>query len=185
MKKLSFRLILPLLLAFVLLLGSCITVCAADFSYPDNFKSLGYDVVLGYVNNSDEYVIVTSDTSFLASQYSSTNLVLCIPAGAQYHEWYYTPSSSVFRDKGVKTADTTLYYQKIDSFLYVCHSSHDIYYGNGSIFFRVPLARLAVPLKAEVLKQTKIILPVGVGCLALLTGSVVLLPRLRRSLLRL
>lgn len=184
MKKLRLKFILPLLLAFVLVLGSCMTVYAADFSYPDNFESLGYDVVLGYVNNSDEYIIITSDTPLDAVQYSSSNLMLCIPAGAQYHEWYYTPSSGLFRDMGLKNADSDFYYQKINSFLYVCHSSHDIYCGN-KLFFRAPLARLAVPLKAEVTKQITMILPVGVGCLALLIGSVVLLPRLRRSLLRL
>lgn len=185
MKKLRFKLILPLLLAFVLALGNCMTVCAAGpCPYPENFDDLGYVVILQRVDYPDNYTILTSDAPCTARQYSPKNLQLCFFNSTKYHEWSYVSSTGVFTDYGLKTSSDYVI-QHLGSFSSVSYSSHDIYYGDGSLFFRSPLARLAVPLKAEVLKQTKIILPVGVGCLALLIGSVVLLPRLRRSLLRL
>lgn len=58
---------------------------------------------------------------------------------------------------------------------------------NGKIFFQrppVPISELAIPLTATVQTQTKIIIPIAVCCLALLIGSIVLLPRLRLFLLR-
>lgn len=197
MKKLKFRFILPLLLAFVLLLGSCLTVSATEaYPYPDDFESLGYDVIVKFLKfGRPDYYVITADgpcVFFNHGKYlNSYDDHLYFSNITKYRIYSY--ANGTFSDSGVTEAS---YYRQNhvstnkddghDPLYSVVFSSFDIKYGNSSeIFFRVPLARLAVPLKAEVLKQTKIILPVGVGCLALLTGSVVLLPRLRRSLLRL
>ncbi len=199
MKKIKLTLLLPLLLAFVLALGSCLTVSATEvYPYPDDFESLGYDVIIKFLKfGSTDYYVITADgpcVFFNNGKYlDSYGDRLDFSDITKYR--IYRCTNGLFSDEGIKEAP---YYsmhhvysnkaedKEHDPLYSVVFSSFNIKYGNSSeIFFQVPLARLAVPLKAEVLKQTGIILPAGVGCLALLTGSVVLLPRLRRSLLRL
>lgn len=179
MKKLRFKVVLPLLFAFVLALGSCVTVCAADdLRYPDNYVKYDYEFVISdgsyyhffssslpvYAVFSNGFVIFNLDKE-ASSYYYDGHTGRTYIDNLSFGPFYYNNSSQT-------------------NMTVIC-SSYNINFSDGSPFFRVPLARLAVPLKAEVLKQTKTILPVGVGCLALLIGSVVLLPRLRRSLLRL
>lgn len=197
MKKLEFRFILPLLLAFVLALGSCLTVSATEaYPYPDDFESLGYDVIVRFLKfGRPDYYVITADGPCVfvnrGMPSDSYDDYLDFSDITKYRIYSY--ENGTFSDSGITEAS---YYQKHhvstnkddghSPHYSVVFSSFNIKYaGSSEIFFRVPLARLAVPLKAEVLKQTKTILPVGVGCLALLIGSAVLLPRLRRSLLRL
>lgn len=176
MKKLKFRFILPLLLSLVLALGSCMTVFAApssDWSFPEGYEDLGHNVVFVF---GDWYYYITSEAPILVGSYNDVFSFYSSSGSSLVFYSDLTPKWSV--------ASSVNNFPK-DRFS-VLYCDHDICFRNsGEVFFRSPLARLAVPLKAEVLKQTKTILPVGVGCLALLIGSVVLLPRLRRSLLRL
>ena len=190
MKKAKFKLILPLLLALVLALGSCITVCAASlssFKFPKDYSGDNYVL---YSSNGRYYFSETDGTLFHSFS-GSLNLKIHSEAdvNASYlHTWVSDDMVSWKEHSQILSACLIINsYQVLKSNCYIY--SADIYDNilkdDEHLFFPVPLARLAVPLKAEVLKQMKVILPAGVGCLALLTGSVVLLPRLRRSLLRL
>lgn len=173
MKKLKLKYILPLLLAFVLVLGSCMTVCAASYSYsfPDDYIDYGYNFI---VDDNGELTYWTCDKPFI---------VVKNDAGGIMH---FSPDCSKMRrvDEYGRRVNYSCP-KEIALTGLIVYSDHNICYRDGTIFFRVPLARLAVPLQAEIMKHLKVILPVGVGCLALLIGSVVLLPRLRRFLLRL
>lgn len=188
MKKTRLKIILPLLLAFALALGSCVTVCAAslpdysrvdtskyDSEYPYHFfvyyesskviKAIfsTQPIMLRYSKNQDLYSI------FVSGDIQGVN-VNTSDYGASWGTAYLLSNNFGFTAEEISTVYTT----------------YDIKdYDTGKVFFRPPLALAAVPLKAEVLKQTKTILPAGAGCLALLIGSAVLLPRLRKSLLRL
>lgn len=187
MKKLKFRFILPLLLALMLALGSCMTVCAAsslpdysqvdtskyDSEYPYHFFTYSYTkinaffssqpLMFKYREDSDIYLIVIPSGAECITVQTSDY-------GASWGKAYGLGNNSYITSQDVSTIYTTYDIKDSDT---------------GKVFFRPPLVLAAVPLKAEVLKQTKVILPAGVGCLALLIGSAVLLPRLRRSLLRL
>ncbi len=185
MKKIKLKLLLPLLLAFMLALGSCLTVCASslpDYSQVDTSK---YDseypyYFFVYYKSTDVIKAVFSDQPLMFSYNSlysirwEGNVSGVIVNTSNYGVSWGRPNSLMQFGFTVDEASTI-------------YTNYDIknFDNTKVVFFRPPLAVAAVPLKAEVLKQMKIILPVGVGCLALLTGSVVLLPRLRRSLLRL
>lgn len=171
MKKLKVKYILPLLLAFVLVLGSCMTVCAATYSFPENYVDYGYNFIVNYGGNLTYW---TSDKPFIVLKNASGGIM------------YFSPGCSKMRLVNEYGGHTNYSGPKeIALNGFIVYSDHNIFYDDGTLFFRVPLARLAVPLKGEIMKHLKVILPVGVGCLALLIGSAVLLPRLRRSLLRL
>lgn len=183
MKKLKFRFILPLLLALVLALGSCMTVSATEaYPYPDDFESLGYDVIFKSNIPDYDYVILTSDAPC-----SFSDDCLYLFKGDKSRLCKCLDGVFVVDAVSEVLSSSRSVMGNINSYYTVVSSTYDIMYtySPNKVFFRSPLARLAVPLKGEVLKQTKVILPVGVGCLALLIGSAVLLPRLRRSLLRL
>lgn len=189
MKKLKFRLILPLLLAFVLALGSCMTVCAAsslpDYSQVDISK---YDSEYPYhffiYNDSVKRITVIFSTHPLLFKYNRDSDIYTVEwSGDVNGISVQTSDYGETWGKASPISRNSFFSSKDVSTIYTTYDIKD--YDTGKVFFHPPLAMAAVPLKAEVLKQMKIILPVGVGCLALLTGSVVLLPRLRRSLLRL
>lgn len=171
MKKLKVKYILPLLLAFVLVLGSCMTVCAATYSFPENYIDYGYNFIVNYGGNLTYW---TSDKPFTVFKDDAGGIM------------FHSPGCSKMRRVN-EYGDRVNYPdpKSIPLNGLVVYSDHNIFYDDGTLFFQVPLARLAVPLQGEIMKHLKVILPVGVGCLALLIGSVVLLPRLRRSLLRL
>lgn len=173
MKKLKFRLILPLLLSLVLVLGSCMTVFAATYSFPEGYIDYGYNFIVDF---GDNLIYWTSDKPFIISKDAAGGLMLSSPG--------CTKKRRIMNDNSNFTNYPESSTKAIALNGLVVYSDHNLFYDDGTLFFRVPLARLAVPLKGEIMKHLKTILPVGVGCLALLTGSVVLLPRLRRSLLR-
>lgn len=189
MKKLRFRLILPLLFALMLTLGSCMTVCAAsgytpycDLVFPDEYTDLGYNYY--FECNTGYFQFFSCDSPISVDVSSEADRQKLRSDCSSYMYCTISPDGSFSKfcnGSGSFSLGAFLY---ID-FIYASADVYNTHSGTKELFFRSPLARLAVPLKGEVLKQTKVILPVGVGCLALLTGSAVLLPRLRRSLLRL
>lgn len=188
MKKLKFRFILPLLLVFVLALGSCMTVCAAsslpDYSQVDTSK---YDSEYPYYYfvyyESSKVIMAVFSTQPLMFKYFDSNLYLIAWSGDVKG---ITVNTSDYGASWGTAYPISSYFGFTLEELSTIYTTYDIKdCDTGKVFFRPPLVLAAVPLKAEVLKQVKVILPVGVGCLALLTGSVVLLPRLRSSLLRL
>lgn len=189
MKKLKFRLILPLFLALILALGSCMTVFAAsslpDYSQVDISKfdsEYPYHFFVYY--ESSKVIQAVFSTQPLMFRYSSSTSLYSIMLEGNVSGIIVNTSN--YGDSWGKANPLSQYGFSVKDASTI-YTSYDIknFDNTKEVFFRPPLAMAAVPLKAEVLKQTKVILPAGVGCLVLLIGSVVLLPRLRRSLLRL
>lgn len=185
MKKIKFKYILPLLLALVLVLGSCMTVFAADpLPVPDD-SSYGYCVEVARKGEKTPYRVYYFDVQPF---YRNTSGVCVSRSPMTYYYSNYADgawSDILFRNYGSMGSGGALCICSNDDYT-VLYSNHDILYeGSDEVFFRPLLAAQARVLPGVVMKHLKVILPVGVGCLALLIGSVVLLPRLRRSLLRL
>lgn len=168
---------LPLLCATLLLLGSCMTVCATSMPMPDDDRYC-YCVKTTKIGSTTPYRVYYMRTkSVYIDDFVATS------SDVYYSEYvdgvwgnlkHFTPSSYA----GITiSGDTEILY-----------SNHDILYLNSDeIFFQqppFPIAEMAIPLTAEIQKQTGIILPIAVGCLALVIGSIMLLPRLRNFLAR-
>lgn len=165
-----FKRYLPLLCAALLIIGSSMTVFASSLEFPSD-----YDPKYNYVviKDSSKYYFVASTGNFYVNK---TDGALLIDSGSNK---FYT-SSDMTNWKFSHASDNTTVYS--GSKFEVCYSKKNIYYNDDTPFFpqpRVPVAKMAVPLGEMVQKQVGKILPVAVGCLALLIGSIVLLPRLR------
>lgn len=184
MKKLKFKFILPLLLALMLALGSCMTVFAAGYVLPDGLFDNWVILDLGSPPPTDygRYMLITCDGKITHLSDGSIKG----DSGGKSARFYisktldFSNCSFASMNYGSVTSNSSAASSTV-----VIDANTSVFNEDGTVFFRVPLARLAVPLQAEIMKHLKVILPVGVGCLALLIGSVVLLPRLRKSLLKL
>lgn len=188
---------IPLLCTTLLLLCNCLTVCASDSdgSYPSDYESLGYDIVMTFDNT---YVLLTTDvplivdTSSFSSMsygpfYGFTNL------DKSYNYRIYTTSNGLY-GSGSKNASEWLTehkYQRFTQHYTFCSSNYDVYHYNNTsgqmvgVFFHKPLTvmeRSVVEMNQTIQNQLQIIIPIALSCLALLIGSLTLLPRLRMYL---
>lgn len=185
MKKIKLKYIFPLLLALMLVLGSCMTVFAASSPPVPDDSSYSYCVEIAKKGEKTPYrVYYFSVQPF----YRNTSGVCVRQSPMTYYYSDYADgawSNILFRNYGSMSSSSALCFCS-DADYTVLYSNHDILYeGSDKVFFHPLLVAQARVLPEVVMKHLKVILPVGVGCLALLTGSVVLLPRLRRFLLRL
>lgn len=176
---------------------------AIDSGLVDDMSDYKYMTVL-YSDSDMIFVYITSEPLYTvtATDSSSSRLILdselsvsyCISIG---HDWVYNESTykEYIDDSGYSflmhctTSFFTVATRSTDDDLrnYILYSNYDICTSDGSLFFQQPLpvvpkAIQAAQLPEVIQKQITIILPIAVGCLALVIGSIVLLPRLRNFL---
>lgn len=178
--------ILPLLLAVVMVLGGCLTAHAEDTSSVTvsdiTFPSDMYDYwILGYSDGT--YYLHTSHCPMVCSAVGSQYFY-----GNVYTHAYIQYSSTDLENWTVTSSAGSMssgIYLRFDILL----TNYDIYYRNtDEIFFQVPvvppvpLVTVAEELPVMVTSQTKVIVIIAVGCLALLTSSL-LLPKVLHKFL--
>lgn len=174
MKK-RLKYIIPFMLATLLLLGSCMTVCAAASAPVPTDDNYCYYVEVAKVGENTPCRIYYMQTKSL---YNGSSVFV---ADSVYYadcvDGVWSDTLSYFKSPsrvGITSSDTE-----------VLFSNHDILYeGSDEVFFRPLLVTLARVLPGVVLKKMEVILPIAVFCLALLIGSIVLLPRLKIFLLK-
>lgn len=181
-----FKRFLPLLCAVLLIIGSSMTVLAASYVLPTNLPDGSNWVILqaddstyeqygcryylfyckgriGYDKSTSQFFLLTSAGNYASE---TTDFTKCKNTGGGYSS-IASPSDHTFK---------------------LIASNSNIYIGSykslsvtDEVFYKAPLivVKSAEALTGTVQAQTKMILPVAVGCLALLIGSIVLLPRLR------
>ena len=166
-----FKRFLPLLCAALLIIGSSMTVFASEeYPYPEELSSYKYQLTFLY---STTPFSIGSDVpiTVIRSDEGADRETFC------FHGQYFY---GALHDKV-----TTSYSNLIINDIHYVYSNHDIIDQNNKLVFQKPLepiATLAVPVGQTVQSQVVKILPAAVGCLALLIGSIVLLPRLRSFL---
>lgn len=196
-----FKRYLPLLCAALLIIGSSMTVFASTVVHLPSgitekanelWNGTDYDYIIfkteegykfcaislencfyysngGIYINADKYITATSTDgavwSGLSGWSSSGGCHMVTSLNVDYT--VITSSCDI-----VKFSNSGNYYRSTE---YIKENSTGIFFQRPP----VPVAELAVPLTAKIQNQVGKILPVAVGCLALLIGSIVLLPRLR------
>lgn len=172
---------LPFICATLLLFGSCMTVCASSVCpLPDDDKYKYYVEITQKGENVPIKRIYTSTECFYME-----NIGVSF-----YGKYYYYVNYS-----DGEWGDTAILFNRgttsnacciaPDSQYDILYSNYDILYRNSDeVFFRPLLVTLARGVPGVVLKQATVILPIAVFCLALLIGSIVLLPRLKIFLLK-
>lgn len=200
MKKIKvLKRVIPMLCATLLLLGSSITVFASSnvFHLPtDDITSYagfedGYDYVITSEDDGYHMYVIPSGGYFCYSNFSPCYGYLTCISDACIRYTSSDGSSWTLKGPTYFTGGLTL----VESNYEVIASNVDVYVRNSSyeynnfdeIFFQrppIPIVELAIPLTATIQNQTAKILPIAVGCLALLIGSITLLPRLKMFLVR-
>lgn len=181
-KKNRYIRLLPFICATLLLLGSCMTVCASTFKFPTEYQNGNYVVI----QQNGKYFFCETDGII----YRDLNgYLMCKVSDATYTYSYVSDNMTDWKlnnqtfGRCFSTSQYTIIKSNVN--IYTAVDINDtLVKDDEHLFFPQPLARLAIPLTAEIQKQTGIILPIAVCCLALLIGSIVLLPRLRLFLLR-
>ena len=177
MKKLK-KLFFVLLTGIMILGGS--VACLADTSYPsvDEIKlQYNYYFIL-YASSNDTYYLFNSDVPLI---YTGNSVLKPSNGTFSYENFIY--SDDVWKSVSKSSNVPSVSFGKTDEFLF---SNYDILNKDGSVFFYtevIPVAKVAEQLPEVVRKQTEIILPIVIGGLALLIGSLTLLPKLRNFLL--
>ena len=201
-----FKRILPFICATLLLLGSCMTVCASATVYhlPTGITDK-VDEVFG--SSEFNYIIFKSDSEYhfyaipiescfyYYSPYVRTNANNFITAvssdGSTWDDlsgWYGSGgyrSIYEYSDIEIVTSSVDIYTFSNPSMSY--RTTSYIAENSTAIFFQrppVPIVELAISLTKTVQKQTATILPIVVGCLALLIGSLILVPKLKIFVLK-
>lgn len=175
MKKWFLRLA-PLVLALVMVCGSCLTVFASVYSYPvDEYE---YYVCFYHGNHGVEYFLCSNEQPFYVIDDSGTLLITTDGEMVVYQNgsyWDTYPHTSI----GLGSWDTMYFEDAV--------TSHDIYLDDGTIFFQVPpdpptLAPIAETAgMSGVLEQLMMILPIGLVCLVgwiALRKALAILPRI-------
>lgn len=190
-KKNRFIRWLPFICATLLLLGSSMTVFAATvYHIPSDLDVENYNYII--CTDGDKYYCYAVLNNYSFYGYSN-GIDNCYKTNSKSLIKWVTNDMSDWGDTTtVRTSSGMLTFVNSNGQFAVA-SNVDILeisesgIETGKIFFQrppVPIAELAMPLTVTVQTQTKIIVPIAVCCLALLIGSIVLLPRLRLFLLR-
>lgn len=174
---------IPLLCATLLLLGSCLTVCASSYVLPSSLFNNWVIVDLGesYLERySVRYMLITSDNAIVYD--ADTEQVTVVNSDSLVTKFYSSATldfSSVSSSALYKSVATNDDYSPT-----ILHANNNVCYGTShgatdEVFFWLPIALLSTPLTEVVQNQTATILPIAVGCLALLIGSTILVKKLR------
>ena len=207
-KKNRFVRWLPFICATLLLLGSSMSVFAATvYHLPSDivdksekvFGSSDYNYLI-YRNEDNYYIVVIPsyavfyhDTSYQFDLWynSSEYMIASSSDGSNWNELEGYAGGAPQKANTYNSNSSKIVTSNVDVYTISANASYKetswIKENSTGVFFQrppVPIAELAIPLTATVQKQTGIILPIAVCCLALLIGSIVLLPRLKIFLLR-
>lgn len=188
MKKL--KKILPIMLAMLMIIGSTLTVSAAESEYDvSSFNTLKYTVIFDRVITSGSGVgysynyIISSDKPIYTD---TTGTTFYIPEGATVITYtksgagFIADSSKYSGGSSLVSSKETAYESNFQLTIYC--ADYDIYDSEGNLVFLSPLPpveRSLVQMEAEIQKQTQVILIIAVACLALLTTSYLLSKKLR------
>ena len=178
--------ILPIILAFVLVFGSCLTVCAEDsIDYDTEYAKLcdsyselknTYCFVLGQSINSIWYF---SDKPFTSNNNGST-----LSYSDNCNIYTYTrenASGSFVRNSGNYYDNSGAILVNGDKKLNCVYTSHKIYDNLGNLVFRGPVTPVELALEElpeTMSSQVAVILTIAVVCLALLVTLSVLRKKL-------
>lgn len=199
--------IIPLLCATLLLLGSCVTVCAEELTVKGTTFEYTYNMsqLVNIINERTEIDLTEYDVKYQMLMYGWSESPLVVTA------YISTEPFCKRMNKEYQQVYTKGYCGYIDfiigengeisvSHVYATTPQHNnilnrlndlsqcIYYVNediidesGDVFFQRPrmLAELAIPLTEAVQNQSTVIVPIAVGCLALLIGLTILAKKLR------
>lgn len=199
---------LPLLCAVVMVLGSSMTVFASvttttnhtvDYGYStiDDIKNVDVSALSklcrlqGSMSSSEEdytHLLVIDSTTHYDLYLSSTPYVYSITGGYVYnsggsyvHLYYYTAEQC---DKGesvgVPNKCSYTFQSAMTDKIYVFNET--VYNTEGNVFFQIPLVTMAKVLPEMIATQAVPVVMIAICCLALVIGSTVLVPRLRRYL---
>lgn len=154
-----------------------------------------------FASDSEPRSITLSDGFMLKNIPSTSDKFLIIKQNNGYYLVYYDfdfvpdladlSSSKCSFSCLYKTKDGLSFVQQgVNDFHYILamgeliYSTDDIYCTDGSVFFRVPVDPImsVQELPEKIIAQIKIILSIAIGGLALLIGSIVLLPKLKKFL---
>lgn len=205
MKKL-FKRFAPLLLALVMVLGSCLTVCAADDSFVMPSSQEGFDSLIAkYKKSGFDYSIVASvsapDSNMVARIAYSTEPLdinsskyLVNDSARFYSIDIFKNGSSNFDSVNVISLKNSFCSFFYDSNLSVLYSNYDIYRVGAdketdTPFFRGPVRPLVGAVQGaapeEALKEVILLIPLSIlflaGCLELRKGLRLLLTLLHRA----
>ena len=200
MKKI--KILLAVLSAMIMLVGGCLTVCAAD-SYDTsdinacsamiaygkrmNYPSYPYMVFMRNSTTGD-ISLAYSDKPFCGIKNLMGGTTFCTDSNANYYRLTYINQSPNVAVKPTHSTDGITLWDSNTKMVF--YPNHDMvcYYTNGVVsvnwtadtdfFPNPPIAQLAEGLPQAVLAQTKVILTIAVACLALL----VILSVLRKKL---
>lgn len=202
MKKL-FKRIAPVVLALVMVLGSCLTVSAAAPSSADEYKS----VISKYQKDGFNYCLVIEQDSKvnyiryiftdcpLYAFYSSRDSCYYLGCKTSYNSYLvdYSIVSDSFSIGSTQSFSSGLYVLAIGTGSTLLYSNTDIYYSDAKDgddpFFRGPERPLVAAVRGaspeEALKEVILLIPLSIlflaGCLGLRKGLRLLLTLLRRA----
>lgn len=185
--------ILPIILAFVLVFGSCLTVSASnmesfsltklrEIAYTwyssqgyESYAPESYSGYCCYKSDSDNIVIFCTVNGFQISEYNAAEYSLVNSNGGSVFKINYNISNNTYSAIGEKGIFNKSF---MDSF----YSTLDIYNRNeDTIFFQRPVTPVELALEElpeTVNSQTAVILTIAIACLALLITLSVLRKKL-------
>ena len=167
--------ILPIILAFVLVFGSCLTVSAEELPFELPITDYTYDNNLVFHDGS-QYILITSEFQYY---YDGVESMFPLNSGKQScyitndlgKTWTYTYEANDWSmGAGMRVVQDEIIY-----------SSYDIKDQNGNIFFRGPVTPVELALEElpeTINSQVAVILTIAVVCLALLVTLSVLRKKL-------